>query len=368
MSALDRVIRAPLNALEFSNILLTQADAKVGISPKDVVWTHRKTTLYRYRSERRRHPIPVLLVFALINRPDIFDLRPGNSFVEFLLDKGYDVFLIDWGYPEEEDADMGLDKYVCDELHWGIRETLRASGQDELTLLGWCIGGTLCLLYGGFYPDNPIRNMALLTTPVDTRGALYTNWVGRDSFDVDYVAEGYKVIPGQAIDWANKMMKPVTNYWTTYRRLWDNVQDGQARREAYQPMARWVADNPPFPAAAYRDWITWMYKENRLVQNRMWLRDKRADLRNIDQRLLVVTAGADHIAPPEGTHPLLGLVSSEDVTCFDRPGGHIGLMAGSKARTEIWPDIAQWLEPRSGLDGAGKGNGAGQANGTGQES
>ena len=128
VNIVERIARTPVAALEFSNILLTQGDATVGVTPKDVVWTHRKTTLYRYRSDHRTHAIPVLLVFALINRPDIFDLRPGNSFVEFLLDEGFDVFLIDWGYPEEEDADMGLENYVLDELQWGIREVLRASG------------------------------------------------------------------------------------------------------------------------------------------------------------------------------------------------------------------------------------------------
>ncbi|MGA2927724.1 MAG: hydrolase, partial [Solirubrobacteraceae bacterium] len=122
MNRLERLARTPAAAIEFANILLTQDDAKIGITPKDVVWTHRKTTLYRYRSAQRRHPVPVLLVFALINRPDIFDLRPGNSFVEFLLREGFDVFLIDWGYPEEEDSDFGLEEYVCDELQWGIRE------------------------------------------------------------------------------------------------------------------------------------------------------------------------------------------------------------------------------------------------------
>jgi polyhydroxyalkanoate synthase subunit PhaC len=358
LSVVDRVVRTPLAALEFANILLTQSDAQVGTTPKDVIWTHRKTTLYRYRSEHRQHAIPVLLVFALINRPDIFDLHHGNSFVEYLLEEGYDVFLLDWGYPDEEDADMGLEEYVCDEMHWGIRETLRASGQPELSLLGWCIGGTLCLLYGGFYPDNAVRNMALLTTPVDTRGSLYGNWVARDSFDVDYVAEAYRAIPGAAIDWANKLMKPVTNYWTTYRRLWEGVQAGEPRRDAYQPMARWVADNPPFPGAAYRDWITWMYKENRLVRGRMWLRGRRIDLKAVRQSLLVVTAGADHIAPPEGTHPLIGMVGSEDITRLDRPGGHIGLMAGSKAREEIWPDIAQWLGKRSKTTRRGNRNGS----------
>jgi polyhydroxyalkanoate synthase len=267
--------------------------------------------------------------------------------VEHLLNEGYDVFLIDWGYPEEEDADMGLEEYVCDELHWGIRETLRASGQEELTLLGWCIGGALCLMYAGSHPDSPVRNLVLLTTPVDTKGSLYGTWVGRDSFDVDQVADGYKVIPGQAVDWANKLMKPVTNYWTTYRRLWEGVLDGTARRDAYQTMASWVADNPPFPGKAYRDWITWMYKENRLVHGTMRLRGKPVDLGSIDRSMLVVTAGADHIAPPEGTLPLLDLVSSDDVTLMDRPGGHIGLMAGSGARKQIWPELTAWLEPRS---------------------
>ena len=112
-------------------------------------------------------------------------------------------------------------------------------------------------------------------------------------------------------------------------------------------MNKWVGDNPPFPARAFRQWVTWMYKENRLVRGRLSLRGRRVDLAAIDCSVLVVTAGADHIAPREGTLPLLSLVSSTDLEHFDRPGGHIGLMAGSKARKEIWPDIAAWLAARS---------------------
>jgi polyhydroxyalkanoate synthase len=347
VKALQQLIRTPVAAVDFANIILTQGDAAVGTTPKEVVWTHRKTTLYRYRSANRHHALPVLLVFALINRPDIFDLRPGHSFVEFLLDEGYDVFLIDWGRPGDEDADMGLDSYLCDELPWGIRETLRASGQEELSLLGWCIGGALVAMYGALEPHGPARNLALLTTPVDTSGSTYANWVARDSFDPQFISEVLPSVPGRGIDVANKMMKPVQNYWITYRQLWQNVLAGDVRRESYQAMARWVADNPPFPARAYSEWITWAYKENRLVSGRIRLRGRRVDLRNLEQNLLVVTAGADHIAPREGTLPILDQAASKDVTHFDRKGGHIGLMAGSRAREEIWPDIAEWLEERS---------------------
>jgi polyhydroxyalkanoate synthase subunit PhaC len=349
MTPFERIARTPIAALEFANTILTERDAPIGTTPKDVVWTHRKTTLYRYRNPNPTQAVPVLLVFALINRPDIFDLRHGHSFVEFLIGEGYDVFLLDWGVPDEADNDQGLDYYVCDEIPAGVRETLRASGEDELSMLGWCIGGTLSLLYCALHEDNPVRNLLLLTTPVDTSGSLYFNWTARDSFDVDHVSEVYGAVPGRSVDWANKMMKPVTNYWTTYRRLWQNIYDGGGdfKPEAYQAMARWVADNPPFPGKAYRDWITFMYKENRLVRERLRLRGQRVDLRKVDQNVLVVTAGADHIAPRQGTLPLLDMVGSEDVTHFDRPGGHIGLMAGSRARKEIWPDLAEWLGERS---------------------
>ncbi len=348
MSTLETLARAPRATLEFANVILTTSDAEIGPTPREVVWTHRGTTLYRYRSERREHSIPVLLVFALINRPQIFDLRKGNSFVEFLLAEGFDVFLLDWGVPDEADSDMGLAEFVCDELHWAIRETLRCAGEEELTLLGWCIGGTLCAMYCALHPVGAVRNAALLTTPIDPSGSLYARWVSGDDYDIDLIADSYPVIPGAGIDVANKLMKPVTNYVTTYRRLFQNILDGKDPRTAYQSMAKWVADNPPFPSRAFREWVTWMYKENRLVAGRLRLRGERVDLTAIEQNLLVVTAGSDHIAPREGTLPLLELVASGDVTHLDRPGGHIGLMAGSTAKQEIWPELADWLRERSG--------------------
>jgi polyhydroxyalkanoate synthase len=112
-------------------------------------------------------------------------------------------------------------------------------------------------------------------------------------------------------------------------------------------MAKWVADNPPFPGRAWAQWIRLMYRDDALARGRVRLRERRVDLARIDQNLLVVTAAADHIAPRAGTMPIFDLVSSEDVTHLDRPGGHIGLIAGSAAAEEIWPDLASWLAERS---------------------
>jgi polyhydroxyalkanoate synthase len=351
VTVLDRIVHLPSDSAELVNVLLTTDDAVVGGTPREVVWTHRGTTLYRYRSAQRTHAVPMLLVFALINRPEIFDLRPGGSLIEFLLGEGFDVFLVDWGVPDEEDADMGLEDYVCDELHWAVRETLRASGAAELTLVGWCIGATLCAMYCGLDQPgerkHPVRNLVVLTMPIDGRGSRYATWVGDEDFDVERIAEAWRVIPGQAVDFANKLLKPVANFLTTYRRLAQGIAKGDFSRDSYQPMAKWVADNPPFPGRAWAQWIQLMYRDNALARGRVRLRGRRVDLSWIDQNLLVVTAAADHIAPRPGTMPIFDLVSSEDVTHFDRPGGHIGLIAGSAAAKEIWPDLASWLAERS---------------------
>lgn len=348
LSVVKGAVRLPLDVARTADILLTTDRAEIGATARDVVWTHRKTTLYRYRSDRRRHAVPVLLVFALINRPEIFDLRPGNSFVEYLLDQGFDVFLVDWGVPGEEDADLGLAEYVCDELNWAVREVVRAAGSPDVSVVGWCIGAALSAMYTALHPDGAVRNLVLLTMPLDTRGSLYSTWVARPSFDVERVAAAHEGVPGGLVDWANKLMKPVTNYLTTRRRLFQQVRAGTANKVAYQSMAKWVGDNPRFPQAAFRDWIRLIYKENRLIEGTLVLRDRRVDLTAIQrQAVLVVTAAADHIAPRAGTLPVLDLVTTGDLTHFDRPGGHIGLMAGSKAKREIWPDIAGWLAARS---------------------
>lgn len=258
---------------------------------------------------------------------------------------GRDLAGATWGVPGEEDADLGVADYVCDELHWAVRETLRASGQASLTMAGWCIGAALAAIYTALHPDGPVRNLAVLTMPHDTHGSLYSSWVGREAFDVKKVANAYEGVPGNLVDRANKFMKPVTNYVTTRRKLFESASAGTANRVAYQSMAKWVGDNPRFPAAAFSDWITWVYKENRLAKGTLRLRGRLVDYAAIPrQSVLVVTAAADHIAPREGTLPFLNIVTTDDLTYLDRPGGHIGL----DGRVEgPHPDLAGYR----GLDG-----------------
>src|SRR5581483_5620647 len=131
-----------------SKVLTTRAP--IAQTPRELVWALNKTKLYRYvpvLPEARRHPVPLILVFALMNRPSILDLRPGNSFVEFMVNQGYDIYLLDWGCPGIEDKHLKFDDYTLDYLPRAIRKMKAISESAEFSMLGWCIGAILATSY-----------------------------------------------------------------------------------------------------------------------------------------------------------------------------------------------------------------------------
>ena len=105
-----------------TRIILDGAHAQTGRTPSEVIWSRNKARLHHYRSEHpRTHRVPILFVYALLNRPYCLDLMPGNSFVEFLVDEGFDVYLLDWGIAGPKDGDQCFDDLVIDFIPRAVR-------------------------------------------------------------------------------------------------------------------------------------------------------------------------------------------------------------------------------------------------------
>jgi polyhydroxyalkanoate synthase len=326
--------------------------AEIAQTPKQLIWTLNKAKLYRYVPvipAERRHPLPLLLVFALMNRPYILDLRPGHSFVEFMVQQGFDVYLLDWGEPGLEDKNLRFDDYVLDYMPRAIRKLKAASGMEQFSMLGWCIGAILTTSYAALRPDDGLRNLILLTAPLDfsdKEGITFARWVDERFFDVDKVLATFGNMPGELIDYGAKALKPVDNYVLNYLKLWDHL-DRPNVVEAWQAMNTWVTDNIPLAGGAFRQLIVDLYRNNRLIKGEWVLRGERVDLSRIKANLLTVIAAGDHITPPCQSQAIMDLVSSRDKELFNIPGGHIGIMAGSAAHKNTWPHIEHWLRPRS---------------------
>ncbi len=56
--------------------------------------------------------MPLLIVYALVNRPYMVDLQADRRMVRGLLARGEDVYIIDWGYPDRSDRYLTLEDYI----------------------------------------------------------------------------------------------------------------------------------------------------------------------------------------------------------------------------------------------------------------
>jgi polyhydroxyalkanoate synthase len=326
------------------------ASANTGQTPSEVVWTKNKAKLYHYEpSAEKKYPVPILMIYALINRPYILDLIPGNSFVEYLVGKGFDVYLLDWGIPGDEDKDMDVEHYVLDYLPRVVKKVLKVSGADELTLFGYCMGGTLSAMYASLFPEH-LKNLILLTTPVsfprDEIG-LFSLFTSEKHLDPDLLADAFGNIPSETVDTGMQMLKPVTNYVGTYVNMWERIFE-QKPMETWLAMNKWVNDGTPFPGAAFRTWIRDFYQQDKLAKGELRLRGRRVNLSNITTPLLNIAGKKDHICTLPQAEATMDLVSSEDKEFFVLDAGHVGLMTGRGAKKGLWPKVSDWLETRSG--------------------
>jgi polyhydroxyalkanoate synthase len=334
--------------------------ANVAQTPKQTIWTLNKARLYRYTPvvpATERKAIPLLLVFAIMNRPYVLDLRPGNSFVEYMVGKGYDVYLLDWGAPGPEDAGMTFDDYALEYLPRAIRKVKAVSGADEFSLLGWCLGALICTLYASLRPGDGLRNLILLTAPLDfsdKQAGGFLRQVNDAGFDAGKLTAAFGNMPGELIDYGAKALKPVENYIGNYLTLWDNLDEPRIV-ESWHAMNTWVNDLIPMAGGAFRQLVKEFYRENRLVAGTLKIRGEAARLENIRANLLNLIAQADHITPPCQSEGVMDRFGSADKQLLTFPGGHIGMMAGSGAQKRVWPQIDGWLAPRSGSESADAG-------------
>jgi len=329
------------------DVMLNRDEPEVGITPKDIIYTRGTMRLFHYHTMSEEvYRVPVVLVMSLISKPYILDLTPGFSFVEFLLKQGFDVFMIDWGIPRAEDSKLKLDDYALDLIPSCIEKIQEATGETDVSFIGYCMGGLLALLYGGLHADSPMKNLVTIATPVNFEGmGLFKQWTDKRWFDVDRVVDSLGNIPPEMMYRSFELLRPADRL-VSYVRLWDNLWNDQYVKQ-YRLMNKWTGDQIPFPGECFRQTTKELQWENKLMKGELDIDGKRVDLKLITAPVMNAMAQHDHIAPYEATHELTSLVGSEDTEDVLLKGGHVSLVAGANAMMRLWPKVNEWLSVRS---------------------
>lgn len=334
---------------------LVRKKVPVGSTPADVVYRANKLSLLRYRRTplaaelagegSDRPSVPILFVPSLINRHYILDLMPGRSLVEYLVAQGFDVYMIDWGKPGPEDRYITFDDYIGGLLHRVVRRTAELAGGESVTLVGYCMGGTLAVIHAALAPTS-VRNLVTFASPVDfSEGGILSQWTSGQRFDPNLVVDAFGNVPWQLMQASFHMLVP-TLWAQKALFLYDKLGD-ESFEDNFLALETWGNDNVSFPGECYRRYIHDLYQENLLVRDELYVAGRLAKLSSIGAPLLNVLADGDHIVPAACAAALSARVGSTDKELWQLPGGHIGAIVSRTAARRFWPTLTTWLRPRS---------------------
>ena len=342
-SEVERAIQRHVKGLEY----FSSPAPVMGATPKDLIHSRGTLSLYHYRPMADEvYRVPVLIVMATTNRGYILDLAPGQSFVEFLLRSGFDVYMMDWNPPRPEEKSLRIEDYAFGFVGDCIERVLRDCGEREVSLVGYCFGGVLSVMYAAAHAAGPLRNLVCFTTPVDfSKMGLFTRWSDPKFFDVDRLVDTLGNVPPDLIFTSFEMLRPATRH-ASQLRLWDRMWDDEFVRQ-YRMFDRWATDTLPLAGEYFRQTIHELLRGNRLYSGELTLAGKRVDPRAIRVPFLHCVAEHDHIVPSDASKPLIDLVGSTDKEEMVLKGGHVSVAAGPNAVRRLWPKVNSWLATRS---------------------
>ena len=319
----------------------------VGLTPKDVLYTRGTLRLYHYHPMTDEvYRVPVLLVMATTNKAFVFDLAPGQSMIEFLLKQGFDVFVIDWAPPLPEEKNLTLADYTLDFIPTCVEKVLENSGESDVSVIGYCMGGILSLIYAATHADGPLKNLVCMTTPVNMHGTGITQiWNDPKYFDVDRLVDTLGILPAESVTQMFEMQRPAQRV-AGQLRLWDQMFDDEFVK-SYRAFQRWGDETLPLAGEYLRETTKELSWGNKLYTGELMVGGRSANLDNVTVPLLSVVAEHDHLAPRDATKPLLNLVGSTDKEEILLKGGHVSLIAGPNAVRRMWPRLDDWLSVRS---------------------
>jgi polyhydroxyalkanoate synthase len=309
---------------------------------------------------RNQYDIPLILVPPLGVTTETFDLMPQRSLVKYLAAAGFKTYLIDWGKPSKEHAHLNMKDYSFYMFSKALDSIREHSGNQKVSLMGWCMGGLLSLLHQGQAKDPDIANIVTIASPIDISGGGLMAGVAQALNAPAKLVRNYTQFRINTLDPALLGMSPmmttlafkmadpissITTYWDLLTRLWD-----REFVESHSTTSDYLNNMLLYPGGVVQDMTTQMMLENQFAKGKVAFSDGTvADLDSIESALIAFAGKTDSLVPPSIAQQIINIIASKDKQFSVAPGGHMGVILGSKAQAAVWAESVEWLSTRSTL-------------------
>jgi polyhydroxyalkanoate synthase len=336
----------------------------IASSKGKVIYQNELMQLICYEPAQKTYSIPLLIIPPWINKYYILDLSHENSFIKFLQEKGFQVYLVSWVNPSSNLADKNFEDYLKQGIEDSIDFLKKTFNYDQFNVLGYCLGGTLAACAAAYFADkkqNYIKSLTFLTTMLDFSEpgdlGLFVNNQTIEAIKEELAKKGY--FSGRYMSYAFSLLRANELIWSF---VVNNYLLGK------KPMAfdllYWNADSTNLPASMHTFYLENMYINNKLVSEEgINLLGHKIDLKKIQIPTFFLSTIEDHIAPWESTYQGAKYIAQnskiEPVFCLAGSGHIAGVINPPKAKkysyytnSDMKNDASSWMKEAKEFSGS----------------
>jgi polyhydroxyalkanoate synthase len=347
-------------------ISMTDASAftlgeNVAASPGKIVFQNDLMQLIQFTpSTKQVHRRPLLLVPPWINKYYVLDLQPRNSLIKWLVDQGFTVFVVSWINPDETLGHKRFDDYMLEGPLAALGAIEKATGENEVNLIGYCIGGTLTaatLSYMAAKGDKRVVSATFLTTMVDFSEpgelGVFIDEEQLDNLDEHMAEKGFL---------EGRHMATVFNMMRDQDLIWSFVINNYLMGRDPMPfdLLYWNSDATRMPAMMHGYYLREMYLHNRLVEpGALSLDGQPIDLGRVKVPTYILSSLDDHIAPWKSTFAATKLYKGSTKFVLSGSGHIAGVINPPVAKKYCyWTNPKKAADPDVWIDGATRHDGS----------
>ncbi len=326
----------------------------IAITPGKVVFQNDLLQLLQYTpSTDKVRAVPLLIVPPWINKFYILDLSPQKSFIKYMVDQGFTVFVVSWVNPDERLKHKTFEDYMKEGILAAADAVKRETGEKKCNVVGYCVGGTLLyatLAWLAARREDVFNTATFLTAQADFTKAgdlkLFIDDEQLKSLEARMEKTGY--LEGGAMAGVFNMLRPKDLIWPY---IVNNYMLG--KKPFPFDLLYWNQDSTRMPATNHAYYLREFYHENRLAKGEMVLGGERLDLKKVKLPVYHLAAKEDHIAPVLSVYTG-ALMLGGPVEFVMSGSGHIAGVVNppdpKRVKYQFWTNadrvdnVAEWME------------------------